>query len=153
MATSIIYRVKVESDLTIERAIERYAPCRTHKEFRQEQIDFFKTVPKSASEETDVYFFHVGRRINDDDLEKEYERRGLRPVDPYSLAQINIDDRLLSYQRPNATHWKDPEGKWCLASFNHHHGHDLVDIYPGDSNWGPFFWFAGIRPPANKADE
>jgi hypothetical protein len=153
MATSIIYRVKVDSGLTIEQAIERYAPYRRYRELTQERSDFFKTVPKNASEETDVYFFRVAFRVNDDDLEKEYERRGLRPVDPYSLAQINIDDRRFSHDRPNGTHWKDAEGKWCLASFNHHNGHDCVDIYRGDSQWGPFWWFAGVRSSATKANE
>lgn len=76
-----------------------------------------KSMPRGTGEETDVHFFKLGCFISDNDLEKEYELRGLRPVDPESLAKVNEDDPAFADSHPNGTHWKDADGKWCFALF------------------------------------
>lgn len=40
-----------------------------------------QTMPRGNGEEVEVFFFRVGRFINDYDLEREYERRVLVPAD------------------------------------------------------------------------
>lgn len=81
------------------------------------------SMPRGEGEEKEVVFFKPRPEafkngiISDDDLEKEYEFVGLKPVDPYSLAKVNTDDPAFADAHPNATHWKDTNGKWCYAAF------------------------------------
>jgi hypothetical protein len=90
-----------------------------------------------------VVFFKVSRFISDDDLEKEYELRGLVPVDPYSLATVNEEDPAFADTHPNATHWKDSNGKWCFAAFSRWGGGRLVRVHRGGAGWRGDWWFAG----------
>ena len=107
---------------------------------------------RTPKEEATVYFFKLGRFISDDDLEKEYNFRGLKPADPYLLEGFNRADPTFSDEHPNGTHWKDVgKGKWCRAAFSRWsvgRGVDVlrrvnVDRY-GDG-WGVAWWFAGLR--------
>ncbi len=75
------------------------------------------SMPRGTGAEAEIVFFRVGRFIKDDDLDKEYALRGLKPADPYSLAKVNEDDHAFADKHPNATHWKDSNGKWCYTAF------------------------------------
>ena len=76
-----------------------------------------KNMPKAETDEVEVILFKIGRQISDNDLEKEYELRGLKPADPYSLAAFNEADPAFADEHPNGTHWKDEDDKWCFAAF------------------------------------
>ncbi len=103
-------------------------------------------MPKGEGDETEVFFFKLGRQINDNDLEKEYELRGLKPADPYSLAKVNEEDPAFADIRPNATHWKDADGKWCFADFHRwSDGERYVRVFRRDDDWYDRWWFAGVR--------
>lgn len=102
-------------------------------------------MPKGNGDETEVFFFKLGCTISDTDLDKEYELRGLKPADPYSLAKVNEDDPAFADTHPNGTHWKDEKGNWCFATFDRFLvGRDvIVDCH--DRGWDVFWWFAGVR--------
>mgnify|MGYP001578347920 CR=1 FL=1 len=104
-----------------------------------------ETMPKGEGENVEVVFFTLGWFISDDDLEKEYEKRGLKPADPYSLAAINRDDPAFADEKPNCTHWKDSKGKWCYAAFSRWGGGRRVLVRRRDSAWRDAWWFAGLR--------
>lgn len=95
--------------------------------------------------ETEVVFFQVGRFISDADLDKEYELRGLKPADPYSLAAVNEADPAFADEKPNGTHWQDAEGKWCYATFNRWHDERKVHVDRSGFDWRGDWWFAGVR--------
>ena len=77
--------------------------------------DVVKGMPSGEGDETDVYFFKLGRNISDDDLEKEYALRGFKPADPYSQAAVNEADPAFADEHPNGTHWKDDKGNCFFA--------------------------------------
>ena len=101
-------------------------------------------MPKGEGEETDVFFFKLDRYVSDDDLEKEYELRSLKP-DPIAQAAVNEADPAFAENYPNGTHWKDKDGKWCFAAFRR--DGDERSVYVGriDSDWDGFWWFSGVR--------
>lgn len=103
-------------------------------------------MPKGEGEETEVFFFKLDHHVNDNDLDKEYELRGLKPVDPYSLAKVNEDDSAFADTYPNGTHWKNEDGKWCFARF-YKAGKHLRRLRIGRSydTWSYYWWFAGVR--------
>src|SRR3989344_2102144 len=79
------------------------------------------SMPRGEGEEVEVGFFKLdlsarGGLISDDDLEKEFEFRGIKP-DPYAVAAVNAADPAFADTHPNGTHWKDAQGKWCFATF------------------------------------
>lgn len=100
--------------------------------------------PEKEVEESDIELFNVGRCVASDELEKEYNSRGLQAIDPYSLA---------SYYKGNperykylGTHWKDGSGKWCHIAFGRWDGDERgVNVNRDGSLWGDCWWFAGVR--------
>ncbi len=110
--------------------------------------DVVKTMPKGNGTEVDVFFFQIGRYINNDiELEKEYEKRGFVPVDPYTLAKVNEDDPTFADEYPHGTHWKNANSEWCFAVFCYSRGLRLVRVDRNDRSvgWDSSFWFAGLR--------
>ena len=108
------------------------------------------TMPNGEGDEVDVVFFKpdLSKRngyISDDDLEKEFQLRGLVPIDPYSLASVNEADPTFADERPNGTHWKDKNGKWCYAAFSRWSDGRSVHVDRSDDVWFGFWWFAGRR--------
>ncbi len=110
--------------------------------------DVIKTMTKGEGENTEVVFFRLRHimRINDDDLEKEYELRGLKPADSYSLSAVNKLDPSFAKWYPNCTHWKDENGKWCYIVFRPwYSGEECVAVQRANENgWDNSFLFAGI---------
>lgn len=107
-------------------------------------------MPKGKGDETEVVFFKpdFSQRngfISDDDLDKEYELRGLKPADPISVAAVNEADPAFADEKPNGTHWKDANGKWCYATFYRWCDGRWVDVNRGVDGWDGGWWFAGVR--------
>lgn len=103
-------------------------------------------MPRGECDEVQVRFFKIGRPISNDELEKEYELRGLVPADGYSVAKVNQDDPTFADTNPNGTHWKNSKGKWCYAYFDRWFGDKrYVDVYLSDHDWYGDWWFAGFR--------
>jgi hypothetical protein len=114
--------------------------------------DVVKAMPKGEGEEDDVIFFKPEPWeytkpgwMSDDDLEKCFERRNLKPTDPYSLAKVHQDDPAFADDKPNLTHWKDKDGNWCFATFRRWGDGRDVDVHRGDNGWDGGWWFAGRR--------
>jgi len=115
--------------------------------------DVVATMPKGAKGKAPVYFFKpdpsaydVNGLISDDNVEKEFDRHGLKPVDPYRLAAVNEADPAFADEHPNATHWKGADGKWCYAAFYRWgDGGRSVRVDRDDYDWGGHWWFAGCR--------
>lgn len=104
------------------------------------------SMPHGSGEETEVVFFKLGRYVSDDELEKEYELRGLKPADPYSLSAVNEADPVFADANPNGTHWKDANGKWYFAAFSRWGGGERnVGVNRCGSDWFGNWWFAGVR--------
>lgn len=104
-------------------------------------------MPNGTAKETEVVFFKLDRYIDDNDLEKEYELRGLTPVDPFSLAAVNEADPAFADTYPNGTHWKDAKDSWCFAAFDRGgwSGSRYVRVSRFDDDWSDGWWFAGVR--------
>ena len=111
-----------------------------------------KNMPKAESDEVEVILFKIGRQISDNDLDKEYELRGLKPADPYSQAAVNEADPAFADEHPNGTHWKDADDKWCFATFRRWLGERIVDVDRVGDVWYGFWWFAGVRKSSSDSD-
>lgn len=136
----IVRTVKVNRTLSPKEALDATGRAQyTDK-------DVVAKMPKGDGEETEVFFFKLGRFVSDNDLDKEYELRGLKPADPYSVAKVNQDDPAFADEHPNGTHWKDEKGKWCCATFRRWDGGVRdVGVHRDDYGWRACWWFAGVR--------
>ena len=110
------------------------------------------SMPKGEGEEVEVHFFKSDASaydkngwISDDNLEKQFELRGLKPADPYSVAAVNEADPAFADERPNGTHWQNADGKWCYSAFFHWDDERGVDVDYYDYGWPGGWWFAGLR--------
>jgi hypothetical protein len=102
-------------------------------------------MPKGDVGETELVFFNVGREVSDDDLEQEYALRGLVPTPPFALFKAHQDDPAMADEHPNATHWKEADGKWSCAICDRWRGERYVRVDRRDVGWGARCWFAGSR--------
>lgn len=134
----IVRRVVVNRTRTPQEAIG----ATRRKQYTTDSV--VETMPRGEGEDAEVHFFNLGRYVTDAELDKEYELRGLKPADPYSLAAVNEVDTAFADERLNGTHWKDAKGKWCFAAFNRWHGERGVVVDRGDG-WDGDWWFAGLR--------
>lgn len=96
----IIRKVKVDRSRTPQEALD--ATGRWVQYIDHEVAD---AMPKGDGEEAEVIFFKpdLSERngvISDYDLEKEYELRGLKPADPYSVAAVNEADHAFADKMP-----------------------------------------------------
>lgn len=105
-----------------------------------------EAMPRSEGDKKEIVFFQLGRLISYHDLEKEYQKLGLKPADPYSLVKVNQDDLAFADSHPNTTHWKDESGRWCYIAFSRS-GDDEREVIVSRSGevWNGCWWFAGVR--------
>ncbi len=97
-----------------------------------------------GNEEVTVEFFKLGRYVSDNELEKEYTKRGLTP-DPYAVAAVNEADPAFADEHPNGVHWKDENGRWCYITFDRYYDGRSVGVYLVGDDWFGSWWFGGVR--------
>jgi len=94
-------------------------------------------------------FFTIGRQVTCAELEQEYARRGLAPVDLCTLAaymEVHKDEDL------RATQWKNKDGNFCCATFSAWGGGRGVSVRRNDYDWdGP--WSVGGVPDESSASD
>lgn len=155
MIAALRRHVEANSDLIVrnstpDRSLDSMAAIKaTGRNFYGNE-DVVATMPRGTAEKGETVFFKLDLSdrdgyISDDDLEKEFELRGLVPEDPDTLAAVNQDDPAFADDHPNATHWKDENGRWCYAAFDRWDGGRDVHVGRRGSGWRGGWWFAGRR--------
>ena len=139
ISSFVVRRGKVNRNRTPQEALD--ATDRTQYTDRR-VVD---AMPKGEDDEVEVVFFKLGRFINDDDLEGEFELRGLKPADPISVAAVNEVDSTFADEHPNSTHWKNADGQWCYAAFIRWHDAREVHVDRIGLDWSDHWFFAGLR--------
>lgn len=137
----IIRRLKVDRRRTSKQVLD----ATTRKQYVTDSVVAKMPGKGDGVDEVEVHFFKLDRFVSDDDLEKEYELRGLKPADPYSQAAVNEADPAFADDHPNGTHWKDADGKWCLATFDRWYDGRGVVVVRSGGGWSGYWWFAGLR--------
>jgi hypothetical protein len=118
----------------------------TPKSFKQKVLDknynFYgdeTLIQKYKKSKSKLELFTIGKYISDDDLEKEYQSRGLVPAHPEDILSSWKDEEYIG------THWKDADGKWCCAAFSRWDGERRVRVNRYDYDWSVDWFFAGLR--------
>ncbi|MFA6588198.1 MAG: hypothetical protein WCT08_03955 [Patescibacteria group bacterium] len=104
-----------------------------------------ESMPIGNGEITDVYLFsdwYSGDSLYDEEVDSQYARRGLIACDPFSLAQVIIDDPSL-VERHIGTHWKDGKDRWCRIEFDQWRRDECVFVNRTTDKWR-YCWLAGI---------
>lgn len=141
---TIVRTVKVNRIRSKQEAIEATGRAQYTD---QEVVD---SMPKGEGDEVEIVFFKpdLSKRkgfISDDDLEKEFDLRGLKPADPISVAAVNEVDPAFADDKPHSTHWKCVKGNWHCATFSRRNDERDVYVNRYDIGWSDVWWFAGVR--------
>lgn len=130
---------------TPEQVIEATG-CRRYK---NEDSEVVATMPRGiyCSEEVEVVFFHLGVSISGVKLEREYEKRGLVPADPYLICEINEDDSAFAETYSHGTYWRNEAGELCYIAFGTLGRNRSVRVGRRErqSSWNACYWFAGLK--------
>ena len=138
----IVRRVTVDLSLTGQQALDATG----RKQYANPTV--LAEMPRGTSTEVGVHFFKINSYVSCADLVKEYELRGLEPVDPFLLAAINQVDPAFADAHPNATQWTDSKGKFCCAIFDCWHGERRVRVGQGGDVWLGDWRFGGVHKSA-----
>ncbi len=97
-----------------------------------------------GSEDVELVYFKLGRYIQAEDLEREYEARGFRP-DPQAQMADNEADPSFADDHPNSCFW-DRDGQVSSFAAFYRWG-DGREVLVGRSDDGRVdrWWFAGVR--------
>lgn len=143
--STIVRRIKVNRKRTPQETLDATG----RKQYTDSVV--VSGMPKSDGEEVELVFFqpdksaYVNGLISDDELENQFELRGLKP-DPYAQMAVNEADPAFADEKPNGTHWKNTDGKWCYLAFGRWcGGRRGVDVGRGGGGWSAGWWFAGVR--------
>lgn len=141
----IVRRVKVDRTRTPQAALKA-----TGRNFYGND-SVVETMPRGEGNEVDVHIFKPEvweytrpGYMSGEDLDKAYARRNLVPADSYSTAAVNEADPAFADERPNATHWKDANGKWCYTAFDRWDDERDVAVRRDGLGWDDFWSFAGL---------
>lgn len=104
--------------------------------------DIVHTMPQGKGEKVTIEFFTLNECVIDDELEKEYESRGLVPIEPYDLIEFVHQNPELMDTNYIGTHWKDEE-KWNFARCRRWDGARHVHVYQSVNDWSAGEWFGG----------
>lgn len=135
----IVRRVKVDRSRTAAQVID--ATSRT-KWYMDEQV--LAEMPLEGRAEDNVEFFELDYDPTVDELDREYETRGLRP-DPAAVAQAMTDDPAFADERSVGVQWRDKRNRACYAIFYRLDGERRVYVLWDDNRWGRNCRFAGVR--------
>jgi hypothetical protein len=125
------------------------------RSFLHLDCDVLHNMPKGEDEEeVEIHFFlfngSKGFDTSFSEVEKEYEARGLKPADPYSLLAFNLRYPSFADERHNLTYWrnvKKGEREGGIMAFeNNIMVEDTLRIQPdffivAHHEW----WYAGIK--------
>lgn len=136
---TIVRRVHVNRSLSLQQLLDDTG----RKQYIDKDVLAAWTV--GEGDEAEVVFFKLGRKVSNEELDKEYEARGLKSADLHSLATVNILDKRFADDHPNVTVRKDSKGNWTHASFYSWLRMQRVDGNRSDPEWYASWWFAGVR--------
>jgi hypothetical protein len=133
---TIIRRVSLVRNQNPQKVID--ATGRKHHDYK----GILMTMPHGKGEEVEVVFFKLCRYMTDDDLKKEYARRGLKP-DPYAVAAVNETDKSFAKHYPNVAHWCWKRRLWCCLAFYDTADEQRVSIDTGYQGFTGEWWAGG----------
>ena len=143
VSDTIIRRVKVDRTKTPQEMLDATG----RRQYTDKGVVANMPGRGESLEEVEVVFFKLGQWVSDEDLEKEYELRGLKPCDPYALAAVNEVDPVFADGHPNGTHLKDENDHWCFVTFGRWYDERSVYVDRRSIGWSGSGWFSGSRKP------
>jgi hypothetical protein len=105
-------------------------------------------MPRGVGSDVEVIFFQIDNGqhfLKNETVLEEYEARGLDPVDPYTLIEINKENPAFLSKYKNTTQWKDINGLFWKIEFHLFFTDPHIFICPMDEESRKEMWFAGVR--------
>lgn len=129
----IVRKLKVDRTRTRQQAI--------HATGRVDYIndEVVGEMPIGEGEEKEVFLIPSNEPRTLDQLEQKFGGKRFALVDPVTLCALNEQDPTLADEYPNATQWRDKNGKVCYALFSIWHGSRGVSVDQGDELGSLFF--------------
>lgn len=142
-----IRKVKVNRNRTPQQAID--ATGRT-KHLYDEVV---REMPMGEGEEVEVYLIFFKKQLSDDTLEQEVDKAGFVLIDPITLNALNEQDPALADTIPNATQWRDKNGKACFACFRYWGGKRRVYVLQYDNDCHIDCFFGCVHKKSTQVSE
>lgn len=139
IAKTIYRAVRVDRTRTSAQAIDA---TNRYKWYIDERV--LAEMPTGGRENDTAEIFELDYDPTVDQLDGEYEARGLRP-DPLVAAQVVVDDPSFADDRPLAVQWRDAQGRACYAIFDRRDGQRQVNVDWHGDRWYRRSRFAGVR--------
>jgi hypothetical protein len=135
--TMLTFEVEVDLTLTNKEALEATG----RNMYVNDTV--VKEAPRASKAKQKIYLFKENSSKSCIQLEKEYEKRNLLPVDLQTHAAFNKANPEFADTKLNATQWKNTKGRFYHAIFYLGGGRG-VRVDQGDDGWFGGCWFVGV---------
>jgi hypothetical protein len=139
LSTYIVRKVKVNRTQTPYEAIK--ATGRT--EYLNDEV--VKGMPMGEGEEKEVFLVPFKKTLTPDQLDQEVHKAGFVLADPITQCALNQQDPSLADTYPNATQWRNKNGKACCALFYRWNGERRVYVRQYVFVWRDVWFFVCFR--------
>jgi hypothetical protein len=139
ISTYIVRKVKVNRTQTPREAINATGRV----QYLNDEV--VRDMPTGEGEEKEVFLVSFKKTLTPDQLEQEVEKTGFVLADPVTQCALNEQDPSLADSYPNATQWRDKNGKACYALFARWNGKRAVGVDQVGYAWGGDWFFVCFR--------
>lgn len=102
--------------------------------------DIVANIPPATEVSDKLVLFRAKSFTLEREVEEEYNRRGLAPVNPGVLIRFNADNPGFGYKHPNCVQWVDSDGNLCAVCCS-----ETLSISRSDgAGFDDYWWFAGV---------
>ena len=138
MSNLIVRHVKVDRSQTPQQALDATG----RKQYTNREV--VDAMPRGENEEVDVCFFNLDYDPTVEELDREYELRGLK-ADPIAQAKVNTDNPAFADDRPNGCQWGLENGVASFATFDRWRVERDVGVDRDGIRWSRCCRFGGVR--------
>ncbi len=112
-----------------------------------------REMPMGEGEEKQVFLIPFNKSLTPDLLEQEVDQLDVELVDPNTQCALNEQDPALADNYPNATQWRDKNGKACCALFGRWDGGREIYVSQRNGKWGVQWFFVCVRKESTQVLE
>lgn len=147
--SDIVRRVKVNRMGTPEASISATRRIQGFNKMTFVEKDVLATMPVGKGPgEVEIVYFCLGHYATAEEVEREYELRGLLP-DPQAQAADNGADPDFADQYPNCAQWNlaatDTLPSYASVAFGRWFGERHVEVFRRWVGYNGGMWFGGVR--------
>jgi hypothetical protein len=112
-----------------------------------------KDMPMGEGKEKEVFLIPFEKTLTPEGLEQEVDKIGVELADPNTVCALNEQYPELADTYPNATQWRNKNGKACCAIFHDWACEREVTVFQNYAEWSDSLFVVCILKESTEVSE